>query len=112
MRGGCIFLGCVHKVREGKRKNFYNIYEHNELLHKDIALFESAMGIVKNLLGNKSQKANDIEKADMQYNNALYEVYMFKSKAKNKINEDVMLAKMSNAKRKMVDAKQKIMQKL
>jgi hypothetical protein len=70
------------------------------------------MGIVKNLLGNKSQKANDIEKADMQYNNALYEVYMFKSKAKNKINEDVMLAKMSNAKRKMVDAKQKIMQKL
>ena len=95
-----------------KRKNFYNIYEHNELIHKDIALFESAMGIVKNLLGNTPQKANDIEKADMQYNNALYEVYMFKSKAKVKINEDVMLAKMSNAKRKMAEAKSKIMQKL
>ncbi len=95
-----------------KRKNFYNIYEHNELIHKDIALFESAMGIVKNLLGNKPQKVNDIEKADMQYNNALYEVYMFKSKAKVKINEDVMLAKMSNAKRKMAEAKSKIMQKL
>tara|TARA_B100000900_G_scaffold348020_1_gene313529 strand:+ start:3260 stop:3721 length:462 start_codon:yes stop_codon:yes gene_type:complete len=105
-------IDVVQKKFADKRKNFYNIYEHNELLHKDIALFESAMGIVKNLLGNKSQKANDIEKADMQYNNALYEVYMFKSKAKNKINEDVMLAKMSNAKRKMVDAKQKIMQKL
>ena len=95
-----------------KRKNFYNIYEHDELIHKDIALFESAMGIVKNLLGNTPQKANDIEKADMQYNNALYEVYMFKSKAKVKINEDVMLAKMSNAKRKMAEAKSKIMQKL
>tara|TARA_B100001057_G_scaffold174856_1_gene175486 strand:- start:1181 stop:1642 length:462 start_codon:yes stop_codon:yes gene_type:complete len=95
-----------------KRKNFYNIYEHNELIHKDIALFESAIGIVKNLLGNTPQKANDIEKADMQYNNALYEVYMFKSKAKVKINEDVMLAKMSNAKRKMAEAKSKIMQKL
>ena len=95
-----------------KRKNFYNISEHNELIHKDIALFESAIGIVKNLLGNTPQKANDIEKADMQYNNALYEVYMFKSKAKVKINEDVMLAKMSNAKRKMAEAKSKIMQKL
>ena len=95
-----------------KRKNFYNIYEHDDLIHKDIALFESAMGIVKNLLGNTPQKANDIEKADMQYNNALYEVYMFKSKAKVKINEDVMLAKMSNAKRKMAEAKSKIMQKL
>ena len=95
-----------------KRKNFYNIYEHNELIHKDIALFESAIGIVKNLLGNTPQKANDIEKADMQYNNALYEVYMFKSEAKVKINEDVMLAKMSNAKRKMAEAKSKIMQKL
>ena len=82
------------------------------MLYEDVALFESAMGIVKNLLGNKSKKANDIEKADMQYNNALYEVYMFKSKAKVKINEDVMLAKMSNAKRKMAEAKSKIMQKL
>jgi|TARA_B100001094_G_scaffold238562_1_gene233979 hypothetical protein len=95
-----------------KRKNFYNIYEHDELIHKDIALFESAMGIVKNLLSNKIQKANDIEKADMQYNNALYEVYMFKSRAKVKSNEDVMLAKMSNAKQKMAEAKSKIMQKL
>ena len=54
----------------------------------------------------------DIEKADMEYNNALYEVYMFKSKAKDRFNEDVMLAKMSNAKRKMAEAKSKIMQKL
>ncbi len=95
-----------------KRKNFYNIYEHNELVFKDIALFESAMGIVKNLMSNKNQKVNEIEKADMAYNNALYEVYMFKSKAKSNHNEDVMLAKMSNAKRKMAEAKAKIMQKL
>ena len=102
----------VQQQFAGKRKNFYNINEHNQLIHKDIALFESAMGIVKNLLGNKTRRVNDIEKADMEYNNALYEVYMFKSKAKDRFNEDVMLAKMSNAKRKMAEAKSKIMQKL
>ena len=93
-------------------KNFYNIYEHNKLVYKDIALFESAMGIVKNLMSNNNKKVIDIEKADMEYNNALYEVYMFKSKAKSRVNEDVMLAKMSNAKRKMAEAKAKIVQKL
>jgi len=96
----------------GKKKNYYNIYEHDELIHKDIALFESAMGIVKNLMNARPQKVKEIEKADMEYNNSLYEVYMFKSKAKNRLNEDVMLAKMSNAKHNMAIAKSKIMQKL
>ena len=84
-----------------KKKNFYNIYEHNKLLYKDIALFETAMGIVKNMMLNKNQKVQDLLKADLDYNNALYEVYMFKSKVKKAINEDVMLAKMSQAQNKL-----------
>ena len=61
---------------------------------------------------NQNNRVKELEKADMEYNNALYEVYMFKSKAKSRFNEDVMLAKMSNAKRKLAQAKSKILEKL
>tara|TARA_B100001094_G_C17940985_1_gene675585 strand:+ start:129 stop:590 length:462 start_codon:yes stop_codon:yes gene_type:complete len=96
----------------GQNKNFYYIYEHNELLYEDVALFESAMGIVKNLMRNKSQRVTEIEKADVSYNNALYEVYMYKTKAKKQINEDVMLAKLSQAQNRLHNAKQQILKKL
>ena len=95
-----------------KKKRFYDIYENNKLLHKDIALFETAMGVVKNLMLNKNQKVEDLIKLDMDYNNSLYEVYMYKSKAKNAINEDIMIAKMSQAQSKLYSAKQNILQKL
>ena len=95
-----------------KKKRFYDIYESNKLLHKDIALFETAMGVVKNLMLNKNQKVEDLIKLDMDYNNSLYEVYMYKSKAKTAINEDIMLAKMSQAQNKLYSAKQNILQKL
>ena len=66
----------------GRNKNFYNIYEHGKLIYEDVALFESAMGIVKNLMIGKTEKVNSINKADIAYNNALYEVNKIKSKAK------------------------------
>ena len=95
-----------------KQKRFYNICEDNKIIHKDIALFETAMGIVKNLMLNKHKKVDDLLKADLDYNNALYEVYMYKTKAKRAINEDVMLAKMSQAQVRLQNAKQQILQKL
>ena len=82
------------------------------MLHKDIALFETAMGVVKNLMLNKNKKVDDLIKLDLEYNNSLYEVYMYKSKAKTAINEDIMLAKMSQAQNKLYSAKQNIIQKL
>ena len=96
----------------GKQKRFYNICEDKQILHKDIALFETAMGIVKNLMLNKDSKVNDLVKADLEYNNALYEVYMYKMKARKSINEDVMLAKMSAAQNRLHTAKQNILRKL
>ena len=95
-----------------KQKRFYNICEDDKILHKDIALFETAMGIVKNLMLNKHKKVDDLLKADPDYNNALYEVYMYKTKAKRAINEDVMLAKMSQSQVRLQNAKQQILQKL
>ena len=96
----------------GKQKRFYNICEGKQILHRDIALFETAMGIVKNLMLNKYKKVDDLLKADLEYNNALYEVYMYKTKARKSINEDVMLAKMSQAQVRLQNAKQQILQKL
>ena len=96
----------------GKQKRFYNICEKDKILHRDIALFETAMGIVKNLISNKHNKVDALLNADLEYNNALYEVYMYKTKARKSINEDVMLAKMSAAQNRLQDAKRKILQKL
>ena len=95
-----------------KQKRFYNICEDNIIIHKDIALFETAMGIVKNLMLNKQQKVNDLLRADLDYNNALYEVYMYKVKSKKSINEDVMLAKLSQAQNRLHNAKHQILKKL
>ena len=95
-----------------KQKRFYNICEDDKIMHKDIALFETAMGIVKNLMQNKHKKVDDLLKADLDYNNALYEVYMYKTKAKKAINEDIMIAKMSAAQNRLHSAKQQILQKL
>ena len=101
----------LHKFAD-KQKRFYNICEDNKIIHKDIALFETAMGIVKNLMLNKHQKGEDLLKEDLNYNNALYEVYMYKTKAKRTLNEDVMLAKMSAAQNRLHSAKSKILEKL
>ena len=70
------------------------------------------MGIVKNLMLNKHKKVEDLLKSDLDYNNALYEVYMYKTKAKKAVNEDIMIAKMSAAQNRLHSAKQQILQKL
>lgn len=96
----------------GRPKNFYNIYEHNKLIYQDIALFETAMGVVKNLMQGKSNKVENLLKYDLDYNNALYEVYMYKTKVKRAVNEDVMIAKLSSAKQRLQEVKLKILRRL
>ena len=96
----------------GKQKRFYNICENDKVIHRELALFETAMGVVKNLMLNKHNKVKELLRADLDYNNALYEVYMYKTKAKNSINEDVMLAKKSKAEFNLANAKAKILKKL
>ena len=59
---------------------------------------------------DKHKKVEDLLKEDLNYNNALYEVYMYKTKAKKSINEDVMLAKMSAAQNRLHSAKGKILE--
>ena len=95
-----------------KQKRFYNICEDNNIIHREVALFETAMGIVKNLMLNKNQKVTELLDADLEYNNALYEVYMYKMKAKKSLNEDVMLDKLSQEQKKLGEAKAKLLRRL
>jgi len=97
----------------GKQKKFYNVVDGNKIIHQELALFETAMGVVKNLMDNKSSKVNELVKYDRDYFNSLYEVYAHNSRIKSgKINEDIAVAKLSNAKEKMQHAKNKILKKL
>jgi hypothetical protein len=97
----------------GKQKKFYNVVDGNKIIHQELALFETAMGVVKNLMSNKSSKVSELVRYDHDYANSLYEVYAHNFRIKSgKINEDIAVAKLSNAKEKMQHAKNKILKKL
>ena len=96
----------------GRTKKFYNIVdtEINEIIHEELALFETALALVKSHIKGLSSVITELEKHDMDYRNALYEVYMYKNKPT--MITDIALAKIDNAKRKVFESKQKIIKKL
>lgn len=98
----------------GRTKDFYNIIDlsENKSLYTDIALFETAMAIVKKLMVNTISGIDDLVQLDLDYSNSLYEVYIHKHNAKTSLNEDISLAKMDNAKRRVFEAKRKILKRL
>jgi len=96
-----------------KQKRFYNVVEGNKILHRELGLFETAMGIVKHYMLGKTSKVQELAKHDTDYINSLYEVYMHNSRIKRgNINEDVAVAKLSKAKAKVQEAKANILRKL
>lgn len=109
----------VEKQRiEGITKNFYSIKDtNNNVLHKDLSLFESAMSIVKRLMLNKQLISIDrIVELDKQYLSHLIESYEYKLKLKSgyvtEARADVYEAKQSLADEKMRIAKTKILKTL
>lgn len=107
-------IDIVPKDFAGRKKNFYNIIDlaGGKVLHEDIALFETAMGIVKKYIVNTISGVDELEQLDVEYANALYEVYMHKYNARKAINEDIALAKVDNANRRVFEAKSKILKRL
>lgn len=100
----------------GFKKNYYTVTEGNEVLYKQLSLFESAMSIVKRLMLNKRTiDCDKIAKLDESYDNHLQEAYGYKYRMK-RINEsvkrDVYEAKYTNALGKMKNAKEKIVKTL
>lgn len=102
-----------HSIIKGVKKKFYNIKNSDgDMLYSDIALFESAMGIVKGLMFGKNE--NTIEKIvdlDERYSSYLTEAAMYKQKAvtlKESYKQDVALAKQGSAVTKMNQIKKQI----
>jgi hypothetical protein len=98
----------------GRTKDFYNVIDltENKPLYTDIALFETAMAIVKKLIVNTISGIDELVQLDLDYSNSLYEVYVHKHNAKTSLNESISLAKMDNAKRRVFEAKRKILKRL
>lgn len=97
----------------GKQKRFYNVVDGNKIIYRELGLFETAMGIVKNLMLGKSSKVQELVTHDNSYMDNLYEVYMHNTRIKRgTVNEDVAVAKLSKAKSKVAEAKSKILKRL
>ena len=81
----------------GKQKRFYNVVDCDKIIHRELGLFETAMGIVKNLMLGKSSRVQELVSYDNSYMDNLYEVYMHNTRIKRgTVNEDVAVAKLSS----------------
>ena len=99
-------------INENYRKTFYAIHDDEGIVYSDIALFESAMAIVKKLIGEtKQDNINKIIKLDNRYATLLAESADHKSRMK-KVNEsfkkDIISAKHSDTIVKMRETKASI----
>tara|TARA_R110000851_G_scaffold285078_1_gene438699 strand:+ start:405 stop:1004 length:600 start_codon:yes stop_codon:yes gene_type:complete len=106
-------------VQEGLTKTFYNITDSGtgKIVHDNLGLFETAMGIVKHLLytGN-SDKVSRLIALDQEYIGAVMETYRHKSRLKrldeNAVQFDVTAAKYSNSKTTVQVTKMKLLKAL
>lgn len=96
----------------GYKKTFYNITENGDTLYADIALFESAMAIIKNMLNKNDQNRTDkILELDASYGNYLSEAAGYKQRTKTvteSVKKDVYMAKHNVASDRMKAIKSKI----
>ena len=100
-------------VIDGVKKKYYNVKDaEGNVLYEDVALFESAMGIVKHLMFGKTEhKVDQIAKLDERYAGYLTEAAMYKQKSMTlteSYKTDVYVAKQGNAIQKMANCKKQI----
>ena len=95
----------------GIRKTFYNIKEGDKIIHNELALFETAMGIVKGLLFDNDSKVNRLLELDNRYASSLQEAATYKMKCKTIVESykhDIAMAKQGAAVSKMKEIKKQI----
>lgn len=97
----------------GYAKTFYTITENGVSTYKQLALFESAMAIIKVKLFNRNVgKITQIVDLDAKYATALHEAASHKSRMSllplNEAKQDVLAAKHSNAIARMQGIKKQI----
>lgn len=104
---------------EGLKKTFYHVIDNetNEIVHEDLGLFETAMGMVKHMLyTHNTEKMNRLISLDQDYINSVVEMHGYKSRLKrldeSSTKYDVASAKYSNAKTRLQATKMKILKAL
>jgi len=105
------------EIVEGKlagkyKKKYYTVTKGGQVVYKEMALFESAMAVVKELTHDKDvYKVQQIAKLDRQYDEYLNEAAIQKNRAKTiseSVQSDVAAAKHSGAVSKMNEIKRQI----
>jgi len=106
-------------MQEGIKKTFYYIVDNRtgEMVHEDLGLFETAMGVVKHMLFTEDErKVKRILDLDQEYVGAMMEIYSHKQRLarldESEVQYDVITAKYSNAKTKLGAAKLKLLKAL
>tara|TARA_B100000941_G_C28507502_1_gene558316 strand:+ start:181 stop:792 length:612 start_codon:yes stop_codon:yes gene_type:complete len=98
------------QVVPGIKKVFYTIKEDGKVLHEQVALFETAMGVVKGLMHGKTGNIKQLLDLDVRYGSQLAEAAFYKQKSK--VSEgfklDLAMAKQGQAVQKMNEAKKQI----
>jgi len=105
------------EIVEGKlagkyKKKYYTVTKGDQIVYKELALFESAMAIVKELTHKKDvYKVQRIAKLDSQYDEYLNEAAVHKNRVNTlteSVQADVAAAKHSGAVSKMNEIKREI----
>lgn len=106
-------------VQEGLVKTFYHVVDNTtgKTIHRDVGLFETAMGIVKHRLYTKNEnKLRRLVDLDREYVGAMMETYGYKKRMsrldESTVQYDVAAAKYSNAKERLTAIKMKILKAL
>lgn len=118
IKDSSITMGSYNVVMEKKnvtekyRKTYYTITDNkSNVIHEDIALFESAMGILKELVTGKTVNTKKIIELDNQYATKLQEAAYHKQRASTiteSFKKDIALAKQSTAMSKLSGIKKQI----
>lgn len=98
-------------VVPGIKKTFYTIKDGNDVVYEQLALFETAMAIVKGLLFNNISKVQRLLELDNRYSSALVEAATYKLKCKTLKEDyqlDIAVAKQGSAVSKMKSIKNQI----
>jgi oligoribonuclease (3'-5' exoribonuclease) len=102
-----VTMGQYHVVMEKRNltqkyvKTYYDITDNTgNIIHKDIALFETAMAVLKNLINERTSKVSKLIELDCRYASYLAEAAYHKERSKTiteSVKMDVAVAKQGNA---------------
>lgn len=103
----------VDTVVSGYKKTYYNIIEDGTIIHNELALFETAMTIVKGYITDNQKNIDKLLELDSRYDSNLLEAASYKKRIRNltesnAFKQDVYMAKHSTAIKKMKEIKAQI----